>query len=199
MFPKPKVRSAPIRSGKRRGGSLIELLVAAMISLLIGAVTMLAFTDSNTMRDVAGAKNQAHASARQTLDTIADHIRSAQVNAAASNRVVKSATESSITYYADPGNGSLVAVRYYQDGSTLKRSDPNGVSTVLLGVSSLQFSYYKATTYTAATWTSTTNPSAPTSDELPMLVAVKIRVVTNVDGNASTLETVVRFRNSPAS
>lgn len=177
---------------------MVELLVAAMISLLIGGVTMLAFTDSNTMRNIAGAKNQAHASARQTLDTIADHIRSAQVNAAVNNRVIKTADATSITYYADPGGGTLVAVRYYKDGTTLKRSDPNGVTTVLLGVSTLQFTYYKATSYTAATWSETSDPSAPTTEELAQLVAVKIQVIANVDGNDSTLETVVRFRNSPA-
>ncbi|MCW5943379.1 MAG: hypothetical protein KIS66_14200 [Fimbriimonadaceae bacterium] len=182
-----------------RGGTLVELLVAAVISLLIGGVALYAYTDSNTMRDVAGRQNQTYAVARQTLDTIADHIRSAQVNAAASNRVIKAADGSSITYYADPGDGILVAVKYFRDGNTLKRSDPSGVSVVLLGISSLEFTYYKAATYTSATWSPTTNPSVPAIDELPSLVAVKIRVVTNVSGSSRALETVVRFRNSPAS
>ncbi|GMV89388.1 MAG: hypothetical protein AMXMBFR81_23190 [Chthonomonas sp.] len=182
---------------KQRGTTMIELLLAAMISLIIGAVTMVAFTDSVTMRDVATGQNRAFAMARTAVDSLADHLRNAQSNAGDADTAIGAATKTSVTYYG-LNEGALHPVTYFLEGTQLKRTDAEGTKVVLNHVSSLEFSYFKTDDYTAPTWTPTTNPHVPTSAERPKLAAVGIKATVTADGYQRTLRTFVRLRNSPA-
>jgi hypothetical protein len=182
---------------RQRGAVLIDMIMGLLLSFLVGAVIMSAMQTSIASRDTVIEQNESQTSARQPLDLMADHVRNAQLASAAPYRVLDAGTATSLTYYTDSSRSS---VSYFLDGTTLKRTEGDltvSPTTVLTGVTSLRFVYYKIATYNASGFIPCTSPSAPTSAELNFLAAIQIDATVTQDGYTSSYSTLVRLRNSP--
>lgn len=193
------------RSSFRRGSTLIEIMLAGMAALMVGAALIILVQTSYSSQQITVQENLAYVTVRKTLDTLTDHLRNAQENPVSSTYCVFSAaTSNSITLYTDTSQNTE---RYYIDTATspysLKRTQTvSGVATttvILSGINSMTFTYYlpSGSTYNAATWNTTANPNAPTSTELPNVAAVGVSVNVTVGSCTRTITTFVRLRNSP--
>lgn len=180
------------------GLTIIELVITLVITLMITGTLLRVFVDSTTNQVFVENQNDAEAKARQPLDTLIDHLRNAQAAKDADLAVIQSGTADSVTYYSS--NSSVDTVRYFLDGTDLKRTE-NGVTTVVMGdVQELEFTYFQSNVSPPQYYTgtvTTADPNAPTADELPLLAQIDVRVVANVDGYVRELQGFVRLRNSP--
>lgn len=180
------------------GLTIIELVITLAITLMVSGALLRVFVDSTTNIAFVEGQNDAEAQARQPLDTLIDHLRNAQVYKAADLAVIESATATSVAYYAS--DSATDTVRYFLDGTDLKRTE-GGVTNIVMGnVQELEFTYFKANTSPPRYYTGTVptdDPNAPTAEELPLLAQINVRVVANVDGYMRQLEGFVRLRNSP--
>ncbi|HLV78834.1 MAG TPA: hypothetical protein VKT32_01095, partial [Chthonomonadaceae bacterium] len=74
-------------------------------------------------------------------------------------------------------------------------------TTLLSGVTALQFTYYtdSGAGYSApsSSWATTTNPNAPTSSEMPNVGAILISATVNINGYSRQMTSFVRLRNNP--
>ena len=179
---------------RMRGAIMVDMLMGLLVSFLVGAVIMSAMQSSVTARDVVNEQNESQTNARQPLDIMADHLRNAQLASTAPEQVIGAGSATSVTYYVD---SARTAVTYSLSGTTLQRVDNATTTTVLTGVSSLRFTYYKIATYNAAGFVACTSPSAPSALELARLAAIQIDATVTQDGYTSSYSTIVRLRNSP--
>jgi hypothetical protein len=173
------------------------MLVGLLASFLVGAVLMSAMQSTVTARETVNEQNESQTNVRQPIDLMADHLRNAQLTTATPEKAVSAASATSVTYYTDSAGSQ---VTYFLSGSNLMRTEGDATmspSTVLTGVTSLQFTYYKIATYNAAGFAPCSSPSAPTTAELPRLSAVQIDATVAQDGFTATYSTLVRLRNSP--
>jgi hypothetical protein len=173
------------------------MVLGLFLSFLVGSVIMSAMQTSIASRETVIEQNQSQTDARQPLDLMADHLRNAQLAAAAPYQAISYGAASAVTYYSD-GAGSQVT--YLLSGTTLSRTEGDITATaspVLTGVTSLRFVYYKIATYNAAGFVPCTTPTAPLATELPRLAAIQIDATVTQDGHTSTYSTLVRLRNSP--
>lgn len=194
------------RYRRHRGALLIELLVAGILSLLVGAGLVMSLQTTYSSRNTIGSQTLTYAGTRQVIDTLADKLRNAQSYASTSHSVLSAATASDITIYSDTTGNTT---RYWLDTSVspaaLKTTVTTGglatTTTLLSGVSSLQFTYYKntAASYASPTgyWVTTTNPNAPTDGEKPNVGAVYITATVNINGYSRSIASFLRLRNSP--
>ncbi len=198
------------RRNRRHGAALIDILVAGLIMLFAGSALVMLVQSTLTSRDAIAGQNAAYATAQKSLDTLMDNLRAAQTKQIQTSPAVYAAlsagSSSSVTCYTDSAGSTL---RLWLDTSVspaqLKETRTiGGVATtapVLSGVQSLQFTYYKvagsAYTAPAASWTTTSNPNAPTAAELPAIGAIRIAVTVNLNGFSRALTSFVRLRNSP--
>jgi len=181
----------------QRGAILVDMVVGLLASFLVGAVLMSAMQSTVTARETVNEQNESQTNVRQPIDIVADHLRNAQLTSASPYVVIKDGTATSVTYYSDSAGGY---VTYALRGTTLERSEDSTELTgtpVLIGVTSLRFTYYKIATYNAAGFAPCTSPSAPSSAELPRLAAIQIDATVTQDGFTATYSTLVRLRNSP--
>ncbi|AIE83999.1 PulJ/GspJ family protein [Fimbriimonas ginsengisoli] len=182
---------------RKEGFTLLQTLLSLFIGGLVCVIVFQQLLTLSIGQQAASDTNMTATGSRQELDTLADHLRSADscTNSAAGvlNSVVDAATATSLTYY---GDSACTKVRYFLTNGTLSRTD-NGVTTIVArNVSSLSFTYYKAATYNSP-WTTTTLPNAPTAAELPYVCGVLIDVTTTYNGVATRMQTTVRMRNAP--
>ena len=192
------------RLSARRGAALIEMLIAGLISLLMGAA-ILSFTLADyTGRNVVQGQNNANASARHALDMLCDSLRNAQPVQIQSSPVVNAALQTasatSVTVYNTTIGGTA---RYWLDTTTtppaLKKTSGSATTVLLSGVTALTLTYYTSGQYTAgsAAWQTTTVPNSPTSAELPKIGAVGVSVTISINGYYRQMSSFVRLRNSP--
>lgn len=183
---------------RRRGTTLVELLVALIILMVIGLGAFQFFISSNLAHESVVAGNAAITDARQPVDIVADHLRNAQqyTTDSITYSVISAATATSVTYYVDSAGAT---VNYALSGTTLQRIDATGTTNVLYNVSSLTFTYYLSpTTSTYYTDTLTVgDPSLFTVTERARIAEIKIAGSVTVDGYPRSFSTVVRLRNSP--
>jgi len=183
---------------RNSGLSLIELMVTMMISLVIAGGLFKVFVDTTTHHVGVIDANDAETMSRQPLDTLVDHMRGAQaVEIGGTYQAIKSGTATSVEYYFL--ESSTDVVKYFLDGTDLKRLE-GGVTTVeITDVQSLEFRYYlsASTRYYSNGTIPATDINAPTSAELPLIA--KIEVVVDVTSGGFTRQLVgdVRLRNSP--
>lgn len=181
----------------KRGYTLLQTLLALFIGGLVSAIVFQELTVLLVGQQANSDLGMSTSQTRSALDTFADHARNAAAcstsGAGTLDSVVDVATSSSFTYYAD---SACTKVRYFLTNGTLSRTDNNVTTIVVRNVSSLTFTYYKATTYNAA-WTTCTNPNAPTAAELPYVCGVYIDVTTTSNNVSSRFTTTVRLRNAP--
>ena len=183
------------------GRTLLEALIAALLSLFIGSALLVLMQSTMTARGTILDENASMRDMRSTLDTLADNLRNAQVSGTG---VLSAAASNSITCYTN--TAGTTTSRYWLDTSTTPyafKQTVTGVTAVLLtDVQSVQFTYYTDTSanYTSpsAQWGTSTNANAPTAAEIPNIGAIGITVSVTNGGVSRTLTTVVRLRNSPA-
>jgi type II secretory pathway pseudopilin PulG len=188
---------------------LIELLVAMLISALIGAaMTTLVQAACGGRATVLGEESALQA-ARLTLETLSDDLRNAQPYPGGTGgqyEVLQGACPSAFIIYLD-GSGDTAS--YYIDGTqtppalVVKRtiSGTATVTTLVRGISLVSLTYYVSSggAYNGAStsWTTTANPNAPTAAELPNIGAIYIVAGVSVGGYVRTMSTTVRLRNGP--
>lgn len=183
---------------RQRGNALIEALISGMCTVLVGAMLLGFIRINMTSLQLTMGQHYADMNSRRPLDNLADCIRKAQAYGTG-QACLSTATSSSITIYTDL-NGNTA--RYWLDTSaqpyTIK-STIGGVTQIIgTGVNSLQFTYYLPTGNTpsqGACWRTTANPNAPTTIEMPNIVAVNISLSTTIDSATRTYTTPVRLRN----
>ncbi len=180
---------------RRLGYSLIELVVTLAIILVVGVGLSQVFLSVFASENTVTTQNDATTNARTPIDVLADHLRNAQ-GVKVSNvyyPAISAAAQSEITYRTEANT----TVRYWLDGTSLKRTDSAGTTVVMTGVSSLVFTYYKAASYYSSTYTTTVDSHAPASDELRYLSIVLIDCTVTSGSVSQVFRTSVRLRNSP--
>lgn len=182
---------------RRRGLTLVELLIAGLLITVAGGALVGIFGMSFRVHDVVIGQNIAYSEARKGVDLMADHIRNAQLNkntgSGVLNSVLHSGSLNDITYYTDEAG---TQIRYRLNGTNLERTDDSVTTVSAADVQSLTLTYYKLTSYNG-TWTQTIDPNAPTAAELPTIGGVEIRVSIAKDGYTTEYKSLVRLRNSP--
>lgn len=195
------------RNRRRRGILVIELLIAGFLALLVGSATLMLVQSTYNSRSVLSGQNLTYAGSRQVMDTLADKLRNAQqYQVGGSYRVLSAASGSDITICSDTSGGTT---RFWQDTTVspaaLKMTVTSGgtatTSTLLSGVTSLQFTYYMSSGANYATpsgnWTTTANPNAPTDGEKPAVGAIYVTATVGIGGYSRSIASFVRLRNSP--
>ena len=186
----------------RRAATLIEALIAALLSLFVGTALLMLIQSTMTAKSSVTNEGATMRDVRRSLDTLANNLRNAQM--VSGTGVFSAASANSITCYTN--TAGTATARYWLDPSTTPpgfKQNVGGVTTVLLtDVQSIQFTYYldSGTNYTSpgASWSTTSNPNAPTAGEIPNIGAVGITVTVNSGGISRTLTTIIRLRNSPS-
>ena len=193
----------------RAGITLIEMLVSLLMTLVISGALFGVFVNTFNSRETVVGQGTAETNARTPIDVLADHLRNAQQywttggtnpTSASQSSVIANASATSVTYYAS--NSSTDTVMYWLDGTTLKRTDSSGVSSVMTGVQKLSFTYYKTDANAnynnfSVALCSGTNGTSATSAELPYICQITIDASVLVDGYSREIVSVVRLRNSP--
>ncbi|MGC8666677.1 MAG: PulJ/GspJ family protein [Chthonomonadales bacterium] len=163
---------------RRAGFTLIEMLVAGLISVIIGAGLWTLVRSAYDAEYMLINQNTANANARQVVDLFADHLRGTSG--------LVSASPSDVTFSDNAGN----SIRYWvaTDGTlrTSVNNVPAGGNQILAGVQSLSLTYY---TWNGSAWVSSTSPAVPGS-----VGAADIVVVVNINGFTRRLSSRVRFR-----
>lgn len=190
------------RSSRLRGGrTLLEAIIAALLSLFVGTALLMLVQSTITARSTVLDENAAMRDTRRTLDTLENNLRNAQMNG---GQAFSAASSNSVTCYTAM-TGAATA-RYWLDTTVTPnafKQTVGGVTTTLLtDVQSIQFTYYVGSsanfTGTSAQWSTTTNANAPTNAELPNIGAIGITASVTNGGVSRTLTTLVRLRNSPS-
>lgn len=205
---------------RQSGYTVLEFLVAGIVTCIIGGGFVVTFVAYYSWWDDSANTNAGNAYARLAVDTFADKLRNATQYATASNAVIADGQSNSITFYRNSaGDTTTIWLDTSTTPGKLKKTDAastggvgivvlnliNGIgsstTTLLPSVSSLTFTYYMppAGNYTAdrALWTTTALPNSPTLLELPQIGGVLVTVQTNTNGAQRALTTFVRLRGSP--
>ena len=183
---------------------ILELLVASLVALLIGAALLMQMQASYSARNVIQGENSASAGSRHSLDALCDSIRNAQSYQIQATPALYSSlqagSETGVTCYTDTLGGTT---RYWLDTDAnppaLKKTTGNTTTVLVSGLSALSFTYYTSPVYTAAavSWNATVLPHSPSAVELPLVGAIGITTTTSIDGNSRQISSFVRLRNSP--
>lgn len=164
-------------SRRARGFTLIEMLVAALVSVLLGAALWTLIRSSYDSQWEVQNQNMANLTARQQIDAFADSLRGSQG--------LTAAAASDVTFTDASGN----AVRYWKSGSTLRKtvnSLPSGGTAVCSTVTALTFVYW---TNNSGTWSSSSAPAAPAN-----VGAVDFSVTISQNGMSRQISGSVRMR-----
>lgn len=184
---------------KRRGASLFELIAAMFMMLLISGALFTIFRTTYFSHDAVVGQSDADTASRTPIDILADHLRNAQAAKAAGYAAIVSGGATEVTYYASDNTSDTV--RYWLDGTDLKRTTGGTTTVVMSDVSALNFTYYKASStpvsYYNSSVSQTDNPTSPSATELPNLAMIRITATVNIDGYSRELLGWVRLRNSP--
>lgn len=178
----------------RRGGALIELLVSAVVSLVVGAVVMVAYADAVNLRAFTGEGSKRKEVGRLALEGIVDRLRNAAYNPATGSPLA-SGSPNSITYFA-PRQGVLEPIELRLQGDTLVRAASDDVEALCSDVDSLEFVYYQRT-QSGQMFAPTADPSMPTADEVPAIVGVEVVMTARTGSQRETMQAFVRLRNNP--
>ena len=183
-----------------RGSAMLELMMSATLSLLIGAMLLMFVRVDMVARQMAQDQANNELSAWRPMHRLADNLRKAYPYGTG-GATLFAATASSVTIYTDSAGDTT---RYWLDATqsppVLNQTKGNVTQMEANGLQTLTFTYYLATGNTmaqGACWATTASPHAPTSTEMPNIVAIGITITTTVDGGTSTLTTAVRLRNGP--
>ncbi len=167
---------------KRRpvsGFTLVELLIAMLMSVLIGVGIWTLIRSSYDSQYELMNQNNANLGARQAIDYFADHIRGAQA--------ITAAAASDVTFTDVSGN----SVRYWRNttDNTLRSTTgglPNGGTVVVNGLQSLTITYWS---WNGTAWVSSTTPT-----DCTIVGAVDISARVNISGYYRQVFSSVKIR-----
>jgi len=160
-----------------RGMTLMELLVASFMGVLASVAVVALFKTGLNAQFSVLYPNTAGRAARLAMDTLTDHLRSAQA--------ITAASASSVTYTDSSGN----SVRYWLSGGNLVSStngSPSSGTIVVEGVSALTLGYWY---WNGSAWTS----GIPST--LNTIGAVDVSLSATATGYTASLTSTVRLRN----
>lgn len=185
----------------RRAGTLVEMLVAMLLSLFVGTTLLMLVQSTMSARTSVQDGNGAIRDTRDALDAVENALRNAQM--VTGQGVLSAASSNSITCYTN--TAGTTTTRYWLDTSVtpnvFKKTVAGVTTSVLSDVTALTFTYYvsSGTNFTSVSslWTTTTSATSPTATERANLGAVAITVTVTSGGVSRTLTTFVRLRNSP--
>lgn len=169
-----RMRKGPSR---RRGFTLIEMMVAGLVSVLLGAAVLSLLRASYDNQYMLMNQNMVNTAARQAIDTFADNLRGSQGLTAADG--------SSLTYTDASGQ----SVRYWKSGTNLMKTVnglPAGGTVAVRNVSAVTFVYW---TWNGTTWTSATSPASPSS-----VSALDFAVTLTQNGSSRKISGSVKIR-----
>jgi prepilin-type N-terminal cleavage/methylation domain-containing protein len=165
------------RRSSRRGFTLIEMMVAGLVSVLLGAAVLSLLRASYDDQYMLMNQNMVNTTTRQTIDTFADNLRGSQGLTAADG--------SSLTYTDASGQ----PVRYWKSGTSLMKTVnglPAGGAAAVQNVSAVSFVYW---TWNGTSWTSATSSTSPST-----VSAVDFAVTLTQNGSTRTISGSVKIR-----
>ncbi len=184
---------------KRRGASLVEVLVTLIVIGLVMSMLLQAFISLWKSQNAAVGMSSTQQRAQQIVTTVSNAFRSAVQCTSTDtgcivNSTIEAPTASSCTVYSRNSSNTLVETTYSLSGANFQNQIGTGTPvTVYSNVSTFALTYYSSTTYYSNALTAYT----PTSSTDQDLVAVKIDVTVTMNGQAASYETIVRIRNHP--
>lgn len=169
-----RMRKGPSR---RRGFTLIEMMVAGLVSVLLGAAVLSLLRASYDNQYMLMNQNMVNTAVRQAIDTFADNLRGSQG--------LTAADVSSLTY----SDASGQPVRYWKSGTNLMKTVnglPAGGTVAVRNVSAVTFVYW---TWNGTTWTSATSSASPSS-----VSALDFAVTLTQNGSSRKISGSVKIR-----
>lgn len=166
-----------LRQSRQRGFTLIEMMVAGLVSVLLGAAVLSLLRASYDDQYMLMNQNMVNTATRQTIDTFADNLRGSQGLTAADG--------SSLTYTDASGR----PVRYWKSGTNLMKtvnSLPAGGTAAVANVSAVAFVYW---TWNGSAWTSASSSTTPSN-----VSAVDFSVTLNQNGSSRKISGSVKIR-----
>lgn len=182
-------------SGRRRRGiSLIEVMIAATMSVVISAGLWNLIRSTFDSQYLILNQNAANADARRAMDELADRVRGAQIPSGNTSALLTANnTEISFYDYADQYDSTqshtLVAVRYwFANGQLLRTVNnlPTTGSVIVSNVQSLSITYYQLV---SGSWVSASSYADPTP-----VSAVLFVVNVSENGSSRQITSKVQIR-----
>ncbi len=170
-----------MKARTRSGFTIIEMLVAMLISVTLGAGLYTLVRSSYDSQWELMNQNNANLGARQSIDFFADHLRGAAA--------VTAASATDVTFTDNSGN----SIRYWLNtsDSTLRsttNASPTGGNIVVQDVTALKLTYWSWNSSTSS-WTSSTAPS-----DVTVVGAVDIAATVNMSGYSRQVFSSVEIR-----
>jgi len=138
-----------LRPARRRGFTLMEMIVTGFVSVLLGAAVWTLVRTSYDNQYTLMNQNMINTTTRRTIDTFADDLRGASAFTACDS--------SSMTYTDNSGK----SVRYWKSGASLMKTvnaSPTGGTAAVSNVSAVSFVFW---TWNGTYWSSSSAPATP--------------------------------------
>jgi|GEM_PF-3781161 len=174
--------------------TLIEVLVALMVSLVIGGIVFQGFGVLRTGHEIGERQNYAIANGRTGIDMLADHVRNAErctslIGCVNNAMIAPGSNATTLTYYT-ASTGSPVT--YSFRGGSLYRTKGGVETRILRGLQSFSVTYLMNGAFLDQ-WTEAGTPSATNA---PTICGVRIRATGFENTRQFVVETSVRLRNA---
>jgi prepilin-type N-terminal cleavage/methylation domain-containing protein len=165
------------RPARRRGFTLMEMIVTALVSVVLGAGIWTLMRSGYDAQYIVQNENYVNTTTRQAIDSFADNLRGAQAFTACDG--------GSMTYTDNSGQ----SVRYWlSSGNLLKtvNGSPNGGTVVVANISAVAFVYW---TWNGSAWVSATSSSTPST-----VSAVDFSLTMSYNGASRKISGSVKLR-----
>jgi|GEM_PF-5796873 hypothetical protein len=179
---------------RRRGTTLLELMVAGMIALTLGAGLFLFFESGYNSESFIMDHNNSTLDSRHGIDLITDGWKdpSSGVNypgLMGATSLASGTGPNVLIYNCVDSSGTSHVVQYWVSNGNLVRSvdgAPNNGTVVIQNVNNLSLNYW---TWNGSSWVSSTNPGTPAN-----VGAVDYQLTSNVDNQSVAMSGSVRIR-----
>ncbi len=179
---------------RKRGTTLLELMIAGMIALTLGAGLFLFFESGYNSQSFIMDQNNSTLDSRRGLDLITDGW--ADSSSGVSYPGLRGATSlasgtgpNMLIYNCVDSSGASHVVKYWVDNGNLVRSVdgvPANGTVIIQNVSNMSFNYW---TWDGNSWDSSSNPETPAN-----VGAVDYQLTSNVDNQSVAMSGSVRMR-----
>ena len=183
---------------RRRGTTLIEVLVAAILLAIVMAIFLPAMLSAWRMQALSFGMPTVDNDARGMALKVADALRAATLCTASDSgctvdAAAENATATGLTAYRRNDDGTLKKLTLSVVGGSFQMQvDSNAPVTIGTGAT-IALVYFTGSAYN----TTSLNPFTPTNATLKSLAAVGINTSVQNNGLTSSYSTLVRLRNSP--
>ncbi len=162
---------------RRRGFTLIEMIISGFVSVMLGAALWTLMRSSYDTQYTVLNENLVNTTTRQAIDTFADNLRG--------SAGITLCDGSSLTYTNNSGQN----VRYWLSGTNLLKTVnalPAGGTTVVSNVSAMTFSYW---TWNGTAWVASSTPGTPSA-----VSAVDFAVTLSLNGASRKISGSAKIR-----